>query len=167
MRLARVLQNLMTPAWAARRRFPERTLDAIEAAIRESETKHGGEICFAVEAGLELGDLWRGVTPRERALTVFSEQRVWDTAENNGVLIYLLLAEHDVEIAADRGAAARTSPLDWERICRAMEEHFRAGRFEAGALAGVHAVGELLARHFPVSPARASSNELRDRPVVR
>ncbi len=167
MQLRRAFQNLMTPPWAARRRFPERTLDAIEGAIRESEAKHSGEICFAVEAALELGDLWRGNTPRDRALETFSEQRVWDTAENNGVLIYLLLAEHDVEIVADRGAAARTSPKDWERICRAMEEHFRAGRFEAGAVAGVRAVGELLARHFPASAERANANELRDRPVVR
>jgi uncharacterized membrane protein len=167
MSLARVLRNLITAPFAARARFPERTLDMIEAAIRAGESRHSGEICFAVEAALELGDLWRGRTARARAVEVFSELRVWDTAENNGVLIFLLLAERDVEIVADRGAAARIPPEAWERVCRAVEAHFRENRFEAGAIAGVNAVHELLAAHFPASSERANPNELRDRPLVR
>lgn len=155
----------MTPPWAARLRFGASVLDAIEAAIRATEAQHSGEICVVVEAALELGELWRGRGVRDRALEVFSELRVWDTAENNGVLIFVLLAERDVEIVADRGAAARIAPEDWELVCRAMEQHFRAGRFEEGALAGVRGVGELLARHFP--PAARDENELRNRPVVR
>jgi len=165
--LTRVLRNLMTAPFVARAHFPERTLDAIEAAIRTGESRHSGEICFAVEAALDLGDLWRGETARERAIEVFSELRVWDTAENNGVLIYLLLAERDVEIVADRGAAARIAPEAWEPVCRAMEAHFREGRFEAGAIVGVNAVHELLAAHFPTNGERANANELRDRPLVR
>jgi uncharacterized membrane protein len=156
----------MTAPLVARARFPARTLDAIEAAIRAGETRHGGEVCFAVEAGLELGDLWRGASARDRAIEVFSELRVWDTAANNGVLIYLLLAERDVEIVVDRGAAERVPPEAWERVCRAMEEHFRAARFEEGAIAGVRDVSDLLAAHFPPGE-RASENELRDRPIVR
>jgi uncharacterized membrane protein len=167
MSLASALRNLMTPSWLARRRFPERTLDAIQAAIRAGEAQHEGEICFAVEAALEHHDLWRGVGARERAHQVFSELRVWDTDANNGVLIFVLLAERDVEIVADRGAASRAAPEDWERVCRAMEAHFREGRFEEGAIAGVNAVSALLARHFPVSGERAERNELPDRPVVR
>jgi hypothetical protein len=167
MNFARALRNLITTPLAARGRFPERTLDAIEAAIRAGESAHTGEICFAVEAGLDLGDLWRGETARERAVETFSELRVWDTAENNGVLIYVLLAEHDVEIVADRGAASRIAPEAWEQVCRGMEAHFREGRFEAGAIAGVSAVHELLATHFPASSERANPNELRDRPLVR
>jgi len=165
MKVRRVLRNLLTPPWAARRRFDAGVLDAVEAAIRASESRHTGEIAFAVEGALEPRDLWRGTSVRERAIEVFSELRVWDTAENDGVLIFVLLAERDVEIVADRGAAARIPPESWERVCRAMEEHFRAGRFQEGALAGVHGVGELLARHFP--RAGGDANELGDRPVVR
>jgi uncharacterized membrane protein len=165
MELRRALRNLSFPTWLARRRFDARVLDAVEAAIRESESRHAGEIAFAVEGALEARDLWRGTSVRERAIEVFSELRVWDTAGNDGVLIYVLLAERDVEIVADRGAAARIPAEDWERVCRAMEEHFRAGRFREGALAGVRGVGELLARHFP--RAGGDANELRDRPLVR
>jgi uncharacterized membrane protein len=160
-----VLRNLATLPWTARRCFGARVLDAVESAIRESEAHHPGEICFAVESALEPRHLWRGASVRERALEVFSELRVWDTAEDNGVLIFVLLAERDVEIVADRGAAARIGPAEWERVCRAMEEHFRAGRFQEGALAGVRGVGELLARQF--ARAGGDANELRDRPVVR
>ncbi len=167
MGFGRALRNLTTFAWAARRRFPEATLDAIEAAIREGERVHSGEVCFLVEAALEPADLWRGTTARERALVVFAEQGVWDTHANNGVLIYLLLAERDVEIVADRGAAAAIPPEDWERVCREMEAHFREGRFADGAVAGVRAANALLARHFPVSDGRANPNELRDRPTIR
>ena len=157
----------MTPPFASHRAFPERTLDAIEAAIRAGEAAHSAELCFAVEAALDAGDLWRGMTARERAIEVFSELRVWDTAANNGVLIYVLLAEHDVEIVADRGAAACIAPEAWERVCRELEAHFRAGRFAEGALAGVSAAGALLAQHFPAVAERPNPNELRDRPVVR
>jgi uncharacterized membrane protein len=167
MDFARALRNWTTFAWTARRRFPTSTLDAIEDAIREGERAHSGEVCFLVEAALEPGDLWRGVTARERAIEAFAEQRVWDTDANNGVLIYVLLAEHDVEIVADRGAAAAIPPEEWERVCRELEAHFREGRFEQGALAGVRGVNALLARHFPVSEERANPNELRDRPTVR
>ena len=104
---------------------------------------------------------------RERAVEAFSELRVWDSAENNGVLIFLLLAERDVEIVADRGAATRVAPEDWERVCREMEAHFRDGRFSEGALAGVRAVSALLAQHFPATGERPNPNELRDRPTVR
>jgi uncharacterized membrane protein len=165
--IARALRHLMTPAWVARRRFPEATLDAIEAAIRAGERRHAGEVCFAVEAALDLPELWRGAGPRARAVEAFSELGVWDTHANNGVLIYVLLADHDVEIVADRGAAERIAAEEWERVCRAMEEHFRAGRFAEGAVAGVDAVSELLARHFPATGERANPNELRDRPTVR
>ncbi len=103
MAILRTLKHLFTGNLLLRRRFPAATLDAIESAIRQCESRHAGEIRFAVEAALPLSSLWRGQTPRERALEVFSQLRVWDTAHNNGVLIYLLLADHDVEIIADRG----------------------------------------------------------------
>jgi len=164
MDFARLLRHLATSSWLVRRRFPASALAAIEAAIAAAEQRHEPEIRFAVEAALHPRALIRGVTPRARAIEVFSELRVWDTERNTGVLIYLLLADHSVEIAADRGVVARVPPAEWEAICRAMEAELRPGRYEAGALAGIRAASDLLARHFPASgPGR---REQPDRPVV-
>lgn len=164
MDIKRVLRHLGTPRWQVRRKFPAATLDAIEAAIRRAEAAHSGQICFAVEAALEVGPLLRGCSARERALDVYAQLRVWDTEQNNGVLIYLLLADHDVEILADRGVHSRVGTQDWERICRAMEQAFRDGRFEAGVVAGIDAVAAHLTRHYP-SNGRPR-NEVPDRPVL-
>jgi uncharacterized membrane protein len=139
--------------------FPRQTLGAIEAVVKQSEHRHSGQIRFAIEPALPFRHLFRGTTPRERALEVFSELRVWDTAANNGVLIYLLLADRDVEIVADRAVAA----ADWEGVCRSMEQHFRAKRFREGALAGIEAAGAILAQ---LSPGLARDNELPDAPKV-
>ncbi len=137
---------------------------AIAREIRATEATHQGEIVFAVQARLDLASLARGWQARDRALAVFSELRVWDTEQNNGVLVYVLLADHDVEIVADRGIHNRSGAQAWEDICHSMEAEFRAGRFEAGALLGVRAIGEHLARHFPGD--EANRNELPDRPVI-
>lgn len=149
MKFGRVLRHLLSPPWVVRRAFPRHAMRAIEAAVRRSEASHQGEIRFAVEAALDAGPLLRGQTARERAVEAFSALRVWDTEGNNGVLIYLLLADHDVEIVADRGIHARVGQGEWERICREMEQAFRGGRFEQGAIVGIEAAGALLARHFP------------------
>jgi uncharacterized membrane protein len=158
------MRHLSTGRAAVRRAFPSRTLDAIERAIGEAESKHDGQIRFAVEAALELAPLLAGQTGQQRAVEVFSKLRVWDTEHNNGVLIYLLLADRDVEIIADRGIHARLGQETWEAICRDMEAAFRNGEFEVGVLAGIHAVGEHLARHF--SARGNKPNEMPDRPVV-
>ena len=164
MNLKRIMQHLSSGRAAVRRAFPQRALDAIERAIRETETRHDGQIRFAVEAALDLSPLLAGQAARERAIEVFSELRVWDTEHNNGVLIYLLLADRDVEIVADRGIHTKLGAETWEAICREMEAAFRNGQFEAGVLAGIHAVGDHLARHFPARGGK--SNEMPDRPVV-
>jgi len=164
MNLKRIMQHLSSGRAAVRRAFPQRALDAIERTIRETETRHGGQIRFAVEAALDLSPLLAGQAARERAIEVFSQLRVWDTEHNNGVLIYLLLADRDVEIVADRGIHTKLGAETWEAICREMEAAFRNGQFEAGVLAGIHAVGEHLARHFPARGGK--SNEMPDRPVV-
>ncbi|HEU0219907.1 MAG TPA: TPM domain-containing protein, partial [Gallionella sp.] len=144
MNLYRVMQHLSSGRAAVRRAFPPHALDAIERAIRETEARHNGQIRFAVEAALDLPPLLAGQTARERAIEVFSKLRVWDTEHNNGVLIYLLLADRDVEIIADRGIHVRLGTETWEATCREMEAAFRDGQFEAGVLAGIHAVGEHL-----------------------
>jgi len=154
----RTVRHLAMPPWRLRQLLPRATLQAIEAAIGASERTRGGQICFAVETSLDVASLVRGQAARERALEVFAQLRVWDTEHNNGVLIYLLLADRDVEIVADRGIAARVAPAEWESVCRAMESAFRAGQFEQGALAGIRAVGELLARHYPQRGTDTLSN---------
>jgi uncharacterized membrane protein len=164
MNTARILRHLFTTMWSARRAFPRTALDAIEQAIRESEQRHRGQIRFVVEHSLDLPDLLRGVTAKDRAVEMFARLHVWDTEHNNGVLVYLLLADRDVEILADRGVHAHVGAQGWEAICRGMEEAFRAGDFQGGVIRGIRAVGEHLGRHYPTDgPAR---NELPDRPVI-
>lgn len=162
---ARYWKNLWSLPLMTRRRFPSSTLHAIEAAITAAEARHGGEIRFVVETSLEFGALWAGVTPRERALQVFGELGVWDTEHNNGVLIYVLMAEHDVEIIADRGIAARVSAESWESLCRDMEQAFARGQFREGAVTGVEGVARLLSEHFPESAA--DRNEQPNLPILR
>jgi len=164
MNFKRVMRHLSTGRVAVRRVFPSRTLDAIERTIRETEAQHDGQIRFAVEAALDLAPLLAGQAARERAIEVFSQLRVWDTEHNNGVLIYLLLADRDVEIIADRGIHVRLGNEVWEAVCREMEAAFREGLFEAGVLAGIRAVSEHLARHFPARSGKP--NEIPDSPVV-
>lgn len=132
--------------------------------VAASERRHTGQIRICVEGGLPLSYLWRGAGARERALTQFGKLRVWDTEHNNGVLIYLLLADRKVEIVADRGIHVRLGNGIWEGICRQMEEAFKKSKFEAGVLCGIHATGGHLARHFPA--ACDKRNELPDSPVL-
>jgi len=164
MNLKRLMRHLTTGRAAVRRVFSTHALNAIEQTIRETEARHDGQIRFAVEASLELGPLLAGQTAQQRAIEVFSNLRVWDTEHNNGVLIYLLLADRDVEVIADRGIHVRLGKAVWETICHEMEALFREGHFEAGVLAGIHAVGEHLSRHFPARSGKA--NEMPDSPVV-
>ena len=166
MDVKRLLRHAFAGRGQLRRAFPATTLDAIERAITESEAMHGGQIRFAIEAALEPAEVWAGKTPRQRALEVFSALGVWDTEANNGVLIYLLLADRDVEIVADRGYNGKVSAAEWSTVCGAMERALRAGRYEAAALDGVREAGQLLARHFPPGGRGHDQNELPNRPTV-
>jgi uncharacterized membrane protein len=167
MQFKRLIRHVAAPHWRTRMLFPKSTLDAIEQAVARAERTHGGEIRFAIETSLAPLHVLNELTPRARALEVFAQLRVWDTEHNNGVLIYVQLADRDVEIVADRGFDGRVSAVEWEGVCRLMEQHFRAGHFELGAIAGVDAVGTLLARHYPSTAATASrQNQLPDRPTL-
>lgn len=163
MKLKRILRHYAIPAWWVKRLFPAAALRNIEAVIRATEKTHAGQIRFAVESALTTQALLRSVSARERAIDLFSALRVWDTESNNGVLVYLLLADRDVEIVADRGIHKKVGAEEWERICRQMEEHFRAGRFEEGVTAGIRAIGTHLERHYP---GGNRGNELPDTPVI-
>lgn len=144
--------------------FPQPVLDAIAAAVAEGERHHHGEICFAVEAALSARALLAGRDARTRAQGVFSQLRVWDTAANSGVLVYLLLADHRIEIVADRGLDGRVSAEQWRGVCQLMEERLAAGDAGDAALAGVAAVSALLVEHFPRVEGDTDENELPDSP---
>ena len=149
---------------ALRRSFPAETQQAIEQAVRECESLHAGEIRFAIEQALSPLQAWQ-MTPRDRAIEIFSQLRVWDTEYNNGVLIFVLLADRAVEIVADRGVAGGDiDASEWQPACRLIQQAFAAGNYRQGAVDGVRAVAEVLARH-PPGP-RAGRNELPDAPVI-
>jgi len=160
----RILANLLTTRYSLRRAFPRPVLDAIEAAIGASEREHSGELRFAVETALELPATLRGVSARERAIEAFSRLHTWDTEANNGVLVYVLLAERDIEIIADRGFNGRVDAAQWEAVCREMESAFGRGEFESGSLQGIRRITALIAQHFP--PRADDRNELPDRPAL-
>jgi uncharacterized membrane protein len=164
MKLSRLFRHLVATRWQTRRKFSSAVLDDIEKAVHEVESKHSGEVRLVVETALDWPELWRDMPPRRRAAQVFGQLGVWDTADNNGVLIYVLLADRDVEILADRGIAARVPQHEWEQVCRDIEGHYRAGRFGQGSVAGVRSVGALLAKHFPGD--RGDANELPNQPVL-
>jgi uncharacterized membrane protein len=164
MNFGRLWKHLFATRAGARRQFTPAVLTEIEAAIHEVESKQSGEVRFVVETALDIDELFAGVTPRERALEVFSHLGVWDTEANNGVLIYVLLADRDVEILADRGIASRVPNAEWEAICHEIEAHYRESRFAQGSVAGIRSVGRLLAKHFPGQGA--DPNELPNQPVL-
>jgi uncharacterized membrane protein len=163
MNLRRIARHVLVMPGALKRAFPATTMMAIEQAIAASEREHSGEVRFAAEAALDVPGLFAGQSARERAIDVFSQLRVWDTAQNNGVLIYLLLADRDIEIVADRGLNA-VSAKDWQMICETMETGLRRGEFQQAVIVGIEAVSRLLARHFP--PRAGDRNELADRPAI-
>lgn len=166
MRIGRLLKHLFATPGALRRAFPTEALARIGAAIGQAETRHSGEIRFALEAALPWSYLRRDAPARQRALMVFSKLRVWDTEHNNGVLLYVELADRSVEIVADRGIASKVPTAEWEAICQTLREHFRRGAFEAGVIAAVAAIGTSLERHFPLAPGAVNPNELADGPVA-
>ena len=161
----RVLKHLLLPGWWGRRCFPAASLARIEAAIAASEVRHGGELRFVVETALPLAYLRRGHEGiRARAVDLFAQLGVWDTAGNTGILIYVLLADRRMEIVADRGIHAQVGEAAWQALCRRMGDDFRRGNYEAGALAALADVTRLLERHVP--PPAGNPNELPDRPVL-
>jgi uncharacterized membrane protein len=163
-RLMRTLTHLTLPDWWLRRTLSRAALDRIERAVTDSEARHGAEIRVVLETGLGLLPLLKGQTARQRAEALFASLRVWDTELNNGVLIYLLLADREFEIVADRGVARAIGQDQWEGLCRAMETHFRAGHHEAALLYGI---GELGKRLEALYPHRADdADELPDRPLI-
>jgi uncharacterized membrane protein len=166
-RWLRILKHRWFDEGDARRALGQGAIERLHARVAASERVHSGEIRVCVEAGLPLSYLWRGASARERAITLFGKLRVWDTEQNNGVLIYLLLAEHSIEVVADRGLDRRVAPAQWQAIVGGMREAFSAGRFEDGLNAAIDAVDALLGQHFALQPGQINPNELPDAPSLR
>src|SRR5689334_18873394 len=166
-RWLRILKHRAFDETDTRRAIGPAVAARLQQRVRDSERKHSGEIRICVEAGLPLSYLWRGASARERAVTMFGKLRVWDTEHNNGVLIYLLLAEHRIEIVADRGLHRHVSSAQWQSLTDGMAAAFKAGDYEGGLNTAVDAVGELLDRHFAIPGHLANPNELPDAPVVQ
>jgi len=164
MGIKRIGKHLLEHYWRVRRIFPREVLALIEQAIKAGEATHSGQVRFVVEGALDGRPLFKDQSARDRALDIFSQLRIWDTAHNNGVLIYLLLADRKVEIVADRGIDAKVGAAGWAKICKAMEDDFRIGNFSGGVIKGIAAVSQQLAAHFPKHGA--NPNELSDAPVV-
>jgi uncharacterized membrane protein len=166
-RWLRLLKHRLMDETDSQRALPPDAVARIEARVRQSESRHSGEIRVCVEAGLPLSYLWRGLGAHDRAVMMFGKLRVWDTADNNGVLIYLLLADHAIEVVADRGLNRHVDPARWAGIVGAMREPFRQGRFEQGLMAALDAVDGLLAQHYPLAEGQRNPNELPDAPLLR
>lgn len=162
MKLLRALRHLSATGWSLRSTFSTAALERIEQTVAETERGHGGEVRFAVEGALSPAALWRDMSPRERALEVFAQSGVWDTEANNGVLIYVLWADRDVEIVADRGFNGKVSPEEWADVCHRMETLFASRQSQQAVIEGIRAVGALIAKHYPA----ADRNELSDRAVI-
>lgn len=138
--------------------------------VAASEARHSGEIRICIEAGLPNSYLLRPDSmadlTRQRALALFGKLRVWDTAHNNGVLIYLLLAERTIEVVADRGLNPHVSPAQWQAIVQRLGDALRTGRFEDGLGQALGEVAALLSIHFPLQAGEANPNELPDQPTL-
>jgi hypothetical protein len=161
----RLLHHFATDHRSVTKVFPDAALTRIGAAIAEGEKLHRGQVRFVVEPALPLTRVARRIPPRERALEVFGLLRIWDTEENCGVLVYLLLADRAVEIVADRGIDRAVGAAAWESVCGEMETAFAAGHYAEGALAGITAINALLTRHFP-DDGKPRANELPDAPLI-
>ena len=162
--IKRWLRHAFMPPWRWRMLFPKTVLADIEKAVKHSEHQHGGELRFAVENALALGQVWGGISARQRAIEVFSNLRIWDTEENSGVLVYLSLADREVHIVADRGITRRVAQAEWDAIAEAMQKEFQRGDFQRGSLQGIERITMLLATHFP--PGADNPNELSNKPVI-
>jgi uncharacterized membrane protein YgcG len=160
----RLIRHLSTTGATGRRAFPEQTLRAIESAIAEGETRHRAEVRLIVEPALSAEAVWNAMSSRDRARELFSDYRIWDTEENCGLLVYINLADHQVEIVADRGVGRAIHATEWESVCRKMTQGFAHGEYHHSVLAALDQLNALLQKHYPDDGSRR--NQLTDRPVM-
>ena len=160
----RLFRHLFIWPGSTKKYFSPAAMARISAAIVQSEHTHWGEIFFVIEVNLPIWDVFRNKSAQQRAVEIFAQTHVWDTELNNGVLIYLLLADHHFEILADRGIHHHVGPYGWEKVCREMEQLFLQGEFESGIMVGIGKIGAHLKKHFPGNGEKI--NELSDTPLI-
>ena len=160
----RLLRHLFSTGRAGRRAFPPATLQAIETAIAEGEKRHRAELRLIIEPALDLQDVLNGMSTRDRARELFAQYGVWDTEENCGVLVYINLADHQVEIVADRGVGRVVPAAEWQHACRTMTSGFARGDYHGSTLAALSELNALLQRHYPDDGS--TRNQLADKPVM-
>jgi uncharacterized membrane protein len=165
-RIARLVRHRLLDERSTRRAIGPAVVQRLAQRVAQSEQRHSGEIRVSVEASLPASYILRDATPRERAVAMFGKLRVWDTEHNNGVLVYLLLAERAIEIVADRGLTSRVPDTEWPRIVGAMRSAFQSQRYEEGLAQAIDAVTSLLVRHFPLAEGEKNPNELPDDPAL-
>ena len=165
-KLGRIWRHRWIDESEVRRALPEAVMQRLTGRVAASERRHSGEVRICVEAGLPMSYLWRHASARERAVMLFGKLRVWDTAHNNGVLIYLLLAEHAIEVVADRGLDSHVDDAAWAAMTQRMSAAFREGRFEDGLTQALEEISALLVEHFPLGDGELDVTELPDEPVV-
>ena len=163
-RCKRALTHLTTTAAAGRRAFPEDSLKQIEHQIAQGEQCHRAEVRLIVEAALDMDAIFSDTSNRQRALELFAQYRIWDTEENCGVLIYVNLAEHAVDIVADRNVGRRVEAPEWHKICKIMTQGFANGKFHESTLAAIEALNTLLQQHFPGTST--APNQLPDSAIM-
>ena len=165
-RFFRVLRHRSLDLRDTQRAIPPEMVDRLMARVAASEQRHTGEIRICVEASLPSSYIWRGASARERAVMMFSKLRVWDTAHNNGVLVYLMLADHAIELVADRGIHAHVPAQHWQTVVAHMAIAFRNDRYEDGLTQALEEVSAVLVEHFPATGSTDNPNELPDAPVL-
>ena len=172
-KIATILRHLWMDASDAQKALPADMLQRLATLVAASEGRHTGQIRIYVEAALPVSYLWRlgragtmKELTRQRAVMQFAKLLVWDTEHNNGVLIYLQLAERAIEIVADRGVDRRVLTPDWQAMTQRMSAAFRAGQFEDGLTQAIGEVSSVLVTHFPAAPGSKPFNEQPDEPVL-
>ena len=172
-KLKTIIKHLWLDASDAKAALPPEMLQRLAKRVAASEGRHTGQIRIYVEAALPMSYLWRlgkncsmRALIRQRAVMQFGKLRLWDLDANNGVLIYLQLAEHAIEIVADRGVNRQVSAQDWQAMANRMSTAFRAGLFEDGLTEAIGEVSSVLVAHFPATPGSKQFNEHPDEPVL-
>lgn len=162
--LPRIWRHLVTTSAGSRRAFPTAALNQIQKTIAKGETLHRAEVRLVIEPSLSIQDVLNGTSSRERALELFSLYDIWDTEENCGILIYIELADHQVEIVTDRGVNRIISESEWQDICQTMTRGFASNSYGDAVIAALEKLNALLHVRFPDDGS--SVNQLSDRPII-
>jgi len=133
--------------------FSDQDLQDISAEIKTFEGRTSGEIVISFNTSSHN-------QPYKAAKRIFEKAKLHQTKERNATLLVLFLSEHKFAVYGDVGIHEKV-PVDfWEETVDEMRAQFGQGNMREGLLAGIHKLGENLAKYFPV--AADDVNELSD-----